>query len=457
MYSNFIKNKQISQCAAGFTPDETAYPESIKDHQRVGVTWACKRGKSALFFNTGLGKTLAQLSWADRVVQYTGKSVIIIAPLAVSHQTIREGEIFGVDVTLAADDGDINEPGIYITNYEKISRFNTAQFVGVVLDESSILKGMQGKIRKMITAAFASTQYKLSCTATPAPNDFMELGTQSEFLGIMSQVEMLAMFFIHDGGDTSKWRLKGHGKSKFWEWLSTWALFISNPADIGFDGAEYDLPPIKYHSYIIETQPTDTLFVEPAQSLLERNRARKDSIHERCEKAAQIVNSMDTNSVVWCHLNDESKLLAKLIHGSVEVTGSDKDEHKTNAMLSFADGDIKCLITKPKIAGFGMNWQSTNQCVFVGLSDSWEAFYQAIRRQWRYGQTRTVDVHIVSADTEGAVVENIRRKDLQNIEMSTAMIGHMAEFTAKSIFGAKTEKTEYTADAEMILPSWVTL
>jgi len=455
MYDKFIEKKQTESINSGFDPDESFYPLGIKDHQSVSVTWACKRGRAALFFDTGLGKTLAQLAWAEQVYMKTDKPVLILAPLAVSHQTVREGDKFGIKVHIVADQTEIKGAGIFITNYEKLSHFDCDTFSGVVLDESSILKGMQGKIRKYITESFKKTPYKLSCTATPSPNDYMELGTQSEFLGVMSQVEMLAMFFIHDGSDTSKWRLKGHGKSKFWEWLSTWAIFLSNPADLGFDGDEYDLPPIHYHSYVIETVAEGSLFVEPAQGLLERNQARKSSIDDRVKKAAEIVNGLDENAVVWCHLNDESQKLKESINGAVEVKGSDKDNHKTESMIGFADNQIKCLVTKPKISGFGMNWQSTRHCVFVGLSDSWEAFYQAIRRQWRFGQSRDVHVHIVSADTEGAVVENIRRKDLQHKEMSKAMMGYMRELTQKSVLGAKIEKTDYYPSVEMRIPEWM--
>lgn len=454
-YESFILSKSVTGTNAGFNPNESTYPNQIKDHQRVSVTWACKRGRAAFFWDTGLGKTLGQTTWADQVVKHTGMPVLILAPLAVTHQTIREGLKFGHLLINANSDSDINEPCIYITNYEKLSKFDPSKFSGIVLDESSILKGMNGKTRILLTDMFSKTPYKLSCTATPSPNDFMELGTQSEFLGIMSQVEMLAMFFIHDGSDTSKWRLKGHGKTKFWEWLASWSIFLKSPKDLGFDASEYELPPIQYHNYVIETKPKGSLFVEPAQSLLDRNKARKDSIKDRCKKAAEIVNNLNENAIVWCHLNDESNMLAELINGSIEVKGTDTDEHKSTAMLAFADNKIKALVTKPKIAGFGMNWQSTHHCVFVGLSDSWESFYQAIRRQWRFGQEKDVHVHIVYADTEGAVIENIRRKETLNNELSKAMMAHIRQLTYKSVIGAKTEKMHYIANHIIELPEWV--
>ena len=419
------------------------------------VTWACQRGRAALFWDTGIGKTLAQLTWADQVVRHTGRPVLVLAPLAVSHQTQREGRRFGLHVQQANNAADIGDSGIYITNYEKLHKFDCSQFSGVVLDESSILKGMNGKLRRLITDSFSDTPYRLSCTATPSPNDYMELGTQCEFLGIMSQMEMLAMFFIHDGSDTSKWRLKGHGKSKFWEWLASWSVFLRSPSDLGFDGSEYNLPPINYQNYTVETKPVGSLFVEPAQSLQERNKARRESVHDRCRLAADIANRLDESAVIWCNLNDESTLLGRLIDGAVEVTGSDPDDHKAQSMMDFADGKIKSLVTKPKIAGFGMNWQSSRHCIFVGLSDSWESFYQAIRRQWRFGQSRDVIVHIVSADTEGAVIENIRRKDRQHEEMAAAMMDHMRDLMHHNVIGAQIERTDYLPSHEVVIPEWL--
>ena len=283
----------------------------------------------------------------------------------------------------------------------------------------------------------------------------MELGTQSEFLSIMSQVEMLAMFFIHDGSDTSKWRLKGHGRAKFWEWLSTWSIVLRSPSDIGYDDDGYNLPDIHYHEYIIETDPTDDMFVTVAQGLQDRNKARRDSVRERCEKAAHIANSIDDSVLIWCNLNDEGDLLEALIDDSVNVYGSMKPELKENNLIGFTDGDVKKLISKPSIAGFGMNWQHCNQVIFVGLSDSWEKYYQAIRRCWRFGQGRDVHVHIISADTEGAVVDNIKRKEKQNKDMGENMAKYMRGFTMSQINGAKTEKTDYVPTETIKLPSFI--
>jgi len=452
-YQQFLKQKAFRHVEAGFTPDALDYP--LFDYQEPIVRWALKRGKAAIFADTGLGKTIMQLAWADQVSKHTNGPVIVLAPLAVSSQTIEEGMKYGIHVEKANPGAAFFGPGIVITNYEQLHKFNPDDFRGIVLDESSILKGMDGRRRKEITEFGRHIPYRLSCTATPSPNDFMELGTQSEFLGIMSQVEMLAMFFIHDGGDVSKWRLKGHGESKFFQWLATWAVVIRKPDDLGFDGSAHQLPPVVYHSHVVETVPEDALFVEPAQGLQDRNKARKSSVDDRVAKAAEIANSMDGQVLVWCHLNEESEKLTAAIRDAVEVKGSDKPEHKTSAMIGFAHGDVMVLVSKPKICGYGMNFQSCHQMIFVGLSDSWESYYQAIRRCWRFGQKKPVHVHIVSADTEGAVVENIRRKDQQNAVLGQKMVEHMKTMMDKEIFSAATTKTEYNPEKSIKMPSWV--
>lgn len=640
-YEEFIKSKEFKHVSSGFECGDLPYP--LFDYQEPIVKWALRRGKAAVFADTGLGKTIMQLAWADQVAKRTGCPVIILAPLAVSNQTIKEGEKYGIDVSKAIPGAPMFGPHIVITNYEQLHKFDPDYFKGIVLDESSILKGMDGRRRKEITEFGSGISYRLSCTATPSPNDFMEIGTQSEFLGIMSQMEMLAMFFIHDGSDTSKWRLKGHGQRKFFEWMATWAVVIRSPEDLGFDGSRHKLPPVEYHSHVIETDPDGSLFVEPAQGLQERNKARKDSVSRRVAKAAEIANSLDGPVLVWCNLNDESERLAELIDDSVEVKGSDTPEHKVDAMLWFlgyddlvltSNGKIKkaapcqtqntsentiskteskrlrppqsgnqtteriekntcesmskvtganseeplsskknttgsgesgtpaiksigseqyqksqittqqtqtndsssesentgssqkttggclksreegalyadaltldaqkkkgstlttamiqegsedyfaptaikasensttiqkdsgepqntlerTLISKPRIFGYGLNLQHCHQMIFVGLSDSWESYYQAIRRCWRFGQTEVVQVHIISADTEGAVVENIRRKDAQNNELGAEMVKHMKTMMEKEIFSASIEKTEYNAKQEMRVPQWL--
>jgi superfamily II DNA or RNA helicase len=451
-YQQFLQRKQFRPVSAGFEPELSGYP--LFDYQRDIVRWAGMRGKAAIFADTGMGKTIMQLAWADQVAKHTGNPVLILAPLAVSDQTIKEGRKFGIHVeryTFA----DVFGPHVLITNYEQLHNVKADQFDGVVLDESSILKGMAGKIRNQVTEMFSGTPYRLSCTATPSPNDFMELGTQSEFLGIMSQVEMLAMFFIHDGSDTSKWRLKGHGKRKFFEWLATWAVFISKPSDLGYSDEGHELPPLIFHEHVIDSGITEGLFAPIASGLLDRNRARKDTVDARVEEAATIANGIKGQCLVWCHLNEESEKLTAAVDYAVQVTGSDDPEHKVAAMLGFADGEVRAMVTKPKIAGFGMNWQSCNQMVFVGLSDSWEQFYQAVRRCWRYGQTKPVHVHIVSADVEGGVLANIKRKESQHRQLKAEMINVMRDKTLKQLGMAKQEKTEHNNTMAMEIPSWV--
>ena len=452
-YQEFIAAKSFRHVEAGFSPDALPYP--LFDYQDPIVRWALKRGKAAIFADTGLGKTIMQLAWADQVAKHTKGPVLILAPLAVSNQTIEEGDKYGIHVEKANPCAAFFGPGVVITNYEQLHKFNPDDFQGIVLDESSILKGMDGRRRREITEFGQHIPYRLSCTATPSPNDFMELGTQSEFLGIMSQVEMLAMFFIHDGGDVAKWRLKGHGEAKFFQWLATWAIVIRSPDDLGFDGSRHALPELVYHSHVIETEPEESLFVEPAQGLQDRNKARKDSVRDRVSKAAEIANGMEGQVLIWCNLNEESELLTASIRDAVEVKGADSPEHKTDAMMGFSHGSVRILVSKPRICGFGMNFQGCQQMIFVGLSDSWESYYQAIRRCWRFGQTKPVHVHVVSADTEGAVIENIQRKDKQNQVLGEKMVKHMKTMMDKSIFAAATTKTEYNPEKSIKMPSWL--
>jgi superfamily II DNA or RNA helicase len=451
-YQNFIKKKEFNPIMSGFDPD-LSWNSYLKDFQLDIVRWAVNRGRAAIFADTGLGKTLMQLSWAFCVTMKIGKPVLVLAPLAVSDQTIEEGKKFGIHVEKLKSD--VFGPGIYIINYEQLKNVDVSQFGGVVLDESSILKGLDGRLRKMITDSFRHTPYKLSCTATPSPNDLMEFGTQSEFLGVMSLVEMLAMFFIHDGENTSKWRLKGHGRRKFWEWLSTWAVFIRKPSDYGYDATGYDLPPLNIIDHVVESGITDGLLPWIAQSLSERGEARKKTVDQRVSVAAEIANSVDGQCLIWCNLNDESQKLASSIDDAYEVFGSQKPEEKSKLLLGFSHGDVSRLVTKPKIAGFGMNWQGCNNMVFTGLSDSFEQYYQAVRRCWRFGQTKQVNVHIVSADSEGAVTANIKRKEQLHEEVSNEMIKAVGEFTAKQLGRSCQNKTEYKPTKKMEIPSWM--
>lgn len=461
-YQNFIESKKINPIISGFDVVDESLNHNLFDFQRAIVKWALKRGRAAIFADTGLGKTLMQSTWAHEVVRHTGKNVLIFAPLCVATQTVNEGVKFGIEINYCRDHDGIKD-GINITNYEMMDKFDLSQFAGVVLDESSIIKNRDGKTRNAMIESCKQVPYKLSCTATPSPNDFMELGNQVEFLGIMNMTEMLAMYFVNDAGDTGTWILKGHGKAKFWEWMATWAVCIRSPADIGFDGSKYILPPLNMVGHIVESATTFGLFADVAQGLMERNQARRDSIDDRVAKCAEIVNASNEQFVVWCHLNNEAERLVSLIPDAVDVSGSDSIEHKEKTITGFLNGSIRVIVSKPKILGAGMNLQCCHNTCFVGLSDSWEQYYQAIRRFYRFGQTKEVNVHVISAESEGAVVENIRRKELQNNEMGASMVNHMATSMKKEIFGLNVEKSEYerdvvkTADYELHLADCVEL
>jgi hypothetical protein len=446
-YQEFIENKKLREVSSGFeiSLDEIAPP--LFEFQKVLVRWAIGRGRAAIFADTGLGKTAMQTTWADLVVKHTGKPVLILAPLSVAHQTIREAAKFGIEAAYHRSQPQ-NPQGVVVTNYEMMDRFNFRDFGGLVLDESSILKSHDGKTRSAILEASRSVPYRLSCTATPSPNDFMELGNQAEFVGVMSREEMLAMFFIHDGGDTAKWRLKGHGEEKFWEWLSTWAVVIRKPSDIGFDDGAYDLPALHIHEHIIETDrpAPGQLFALPAIGLNEQRAAKRESMDERVAAVAALVNNSSDPWLVWCHMNAESDALGKAIPDAVTVSGSDSIDHKERAMDGFTDGIYRDLVSKPSICGYGMNWQHCNNMTFVGLDHSFESFYQAIRRCWRFGQTEEVNVHVFLSDVESPILDSIKRKEAQHNEMSARMVEHMKGFMQRRIFGMTSEKSEYTRD-----------
>lgn len=446
-YEQFLEAKAITDVSSGFDLEESEITAPLFDFQRVLVRWALARGRSAIFADTGLGKTAMQTTWAHHVSEHTGKPVLILAPLSVAHQTAHEAEKFGVKAVYHRTHPD-NASGIIITNYEMMDKFRFTEFAGVVLDESSILKSHDGRTRTAILDACRKVPYRLSCTATPSPNDFMELGNQAEFVGVMSREEMLAMFFIHDGGDTAKWRLKGHGEEKFWEWLSTWAVVIRKPSDIGFEDDAYNLPPLHIHEHIIEVDrpAPGQLFAMPAITLNEQRAAKRESMDDRVHALSAIVNNSTDPWLVWCHMNDESAALGKAIHDAVTVSGADTIEHKESAMDGFTDLKTRVLVSKPSICGYGMNWQHCNNVAFVGLDHSFESFYQAIRRCWRFGQTKPVNVHVYLTDIERPILDNIKRKEQQHNEMSERMVEHMREFMKRRVFGMQAEKSEYVRD-----------
>lgn len=451
-YQEFLKQKLIihhshgHECLADLS---LAIP-----FQRPCIEWACQKGRSALFHDTGLGKTFQQLLWSDSVVKETKGKVLIVAPLSVSSQTVREGKKFGIKVNKIRHEQDIR-PGINITNYEILNHFNCSQFDGVVIDESSVLKNYSGKIRNEIISLFRNTPYRLACTATPAPNDQMEICNHAEFLGIMSRVETLATFFVHDGSETSKWRLKGHAQKDFWKWMASWSLMVKKPSDIGFENAGYDLPPlnIDYHFVNYGSASQGKLFKDLAVSLDEQRNVRKKSIRDRFNKLKEILT--DDQAIIWCDLNDESAFLKKNLNDSIEIKGSDSPEYKEQGIIDFLDGKYKYLISKASIFGFGINAQAVSDMYFFGLNHSYEQFYQSIRRCWRYGQTKPVNVSVIVTDAEQPIIDNIQRKHEQAETMGREMVKQMAEFTLAEIKKTQKEVSVYNAEKQFKMPSFV--
>ena len=425
-YKEFIENKRLKSVNCGFDVNIDDINPMLFDFQKTLVKWALHKGRCAIFADCGLGKTPMQLEWSKHIYNQTSGDILILAPLAVSMQTQREGQKFGIDVNICRSDDDVN-PGINITNYEMLHNFDVSRFMGVVLDESSILKNYTGKIRTQIIDTFLNTPYKLCATATPSPNDYTELGNTSEFLGVMTRSEMLSMFFINDTSDVGTWRLKGHVEdNKFWEWMSSWAVMLQKPSDLGFDDGKFILPELHIEQITIPYEgEKDTLFAYEAKTLTDRRDARRESLNDRVKQAANLVNNDDDLWLIWCDLNSESELLKNSINNSVEVKGSDKNDHKEKSLLGFADGNIKCLVTKPSIAGHGMNLQKCHNVIFVGLSDSYEQYYQAVRRCWRFGQNHPVNVYVITGEREGAVVDNIKRKEADMQKMYAGMVDHI--------------------------------
>ena len=453
-YKNFLTNKVQFNKPKGFNIEQLN--PMLYDFQSDIVKWSLKQGMTAIFADCGLGKTPMQLEWAQKVCEHTGGDVLILAPLAVSQQTVREGEKFGIKVKYCRNQKDA-EKGITITNYEMLDAFD-GKYRGVVLDESSILKSYSGVFRNKIIERFVDTDFKLACTATPAPNDYMELANHAEFLGILKRQEMLSMFFVHDGGDTQQWRLKGHAEDKFWEWLCSWSVMIKRPSDLGYDDNGFILPELNIEEIVVPVDLTEStngmLFRMPDDTLQGRQKERRSTVDIRVSACASLINGNDEPWIVWCNLNDESAELTRSIKKSVEIKGSDKRQHKEDSMMGFSDGSIKRLITKPKIAGFGMNWQHCNNIAFVGLSDSYEQFYQAVRRCWRFGQKKPVNCYIITAETEGVVVENIKRKEKNAAKMATEMVKHMSVYNKENIKMKKQNTKEKYVEKSVDGDTW---
>jgi DNA modification methylase len=428
-YEEFLASKSRAVANAGIAP--LPIRNCLFPYQRAIVERALKQGRFACFADTGLGKALMELEWARQISESTGGKVLILAPLAVTRQIVKEADKFDYAITIAADGSEVSD-GITVTNYEKLHKFNANKdFIGIVLDESSVLKGWGTETRKALTEFARYIPYRFCGTATPAPNDLIEISNHAEFLGILTDKEIIALYFTQDGNTTQNWRLKGHAKKPFYRWLASWSCAVRKPSDIGeFDDSAHALPPLNYHHHTVEPsiENLSTLFAMQASTLREVRQAKRDSLTDRVTKCAQIVNDSDEFWIVWCELNIESEALKKAIPDSVELKGSRSDKEKESILERFSAGEIRVLITKPSIAGFGLNWQHCHNMAFVGLSYSFEQQYQAIRRCWRFGQEKPVNVHYVTSVQEGNIVAAVKHKEKEYNTMMQSLIVEMKDF-----------------------------
>lgn len=440
-YGEFIRNKAKFRDDAGFEPMDV--PPFLLDFQRYLFEWSCRKGRSATFADCGLGKTVMQLAWADQVYRHSGKPVLILAPLAVVPQTVEEALRFGFDAGRDKCDNPIK-----VTNYQRLSWFDPSSFAGIVCDESSILKSYSGSLRTAIIDFMKGVKYRSLYSATPSPNDFMELGNSVEALGLMRRVEMLATYFVHDGGDTGKWRLRGHAHDPFWGFVASWARAVRRPSDLGFDDTRFILPELRTHEHLLDSKPQQGFLFPVEATTLDSQRAeRKATLSERCEAVAEIANRNKQPFVAWCSLNDESKMLGKLIDGAEEVNGSMSEEQKEELFENFRHGNIRAIVTKPSMAAFGMNWQHCNAMSFFP-SHSHEQYYQALRRCWRFGQVNPVDVHVVTTTSESAVMQNLKRKEEQATEMFARIVDNMKAYY-------KQADNNYYPSQKASVPSWL--
>ena len=436
-YEDFLEHKSQSDVYSGFEP--LWMPEFLFPFQKSLVDWGLRKGKDAIFADCGLGKTPIQLVWAQNVVEKTNKRVLILTPLAVSHQTIQEANKFDIKAN-RSHEGKLFD-GINVTNYEQLHKYNSNDFAGCVCDESSILKSYDGKTREEITEFMRRMPYRLLATATAAPNDWIELGTSSEALGELGHIDMLNRFFKNeaansslrrDHGETVKWRLKHHAEVPFWRWVSSWARALRRPSDLGFDDNGFILPPLEERMHLVEVKtPRDGfLFNLPAKDIFEQREERKHTIKERCNKVAELTCDMNGKepALVWCHLNEEGDLLEKLIPDSIQISGKDSDERKEEKFMAFTNGAARVLVTKPKIGAWGMNWQHCSHITYFP-DHSYEKFYQGIRRCWRFGQKKKVVVDIVTTEGEKIIMKNLKRKSDLADKMFSALVQEMTKAT----------------------------
>lgn len=455
-YREFIASKHIRFSPVGFEPDDLN--PNMFDFQRDISRWACNRGRFGGFLACGLGKALCQLECSRQIVRHTRKPVLLPAPLAVAQQAKREAEKFGIacNVKICRDQSDVEKDTICLTNYERLHKFDPDCFGGIVCDEGSSMKGQDSKIKETLTTAYHRVPYRQTWTATPAPNDYTEMGNQSEYLGIMRKAEMLATFFVNDGSDTSNWILRGHARGHFWDWMASWSVMIQSPADIGYDASRYVLPEIEYHHHVIEGEPTDGFFFSMgAKGLSDQRESLHKTMDARIERAISIVNSEpDEPWVIWCNMNEEGERLAASIPSSIEVAGRHSVDEKEERLLDFINGRHRVLIIKPKIGGFGLNLQFCRNTV-IFPTNSWEQWHQMIRRFYRFGQQRKVNVHCVVGEEETPIVENIMRKERDAENMASYIKDAMARITESEVKRVSRFIEDYKPERKMHLPSWI--
>jgi superfamily II DNA or RNA helicase len=457
-YGEFVAGKLSRIPSTGIDVSTSELPNGLFPHQVELVLWALRRGCAAIFADTGLGKTRMQLAWADAVHKHAGCDVLILAPLAVAAQTTAEGTEIGISVTHCRQADDVRS-GINITNYDRLHKFDPSRFGAIVLDESSCIKHHDTKTLAALLESFRETPFKLCATATPAPNDWTELGTHAEFLGVCTRIEMLSEYFVHDGAETQVWRLKGHARHVFWRWVSTWGAMVRKPSDLGHDDSRYILPPLTVQDHVVRCEGYEAesgmLFALEASSLSERRAARKSSMYNRVAECARMVNGTQEPWIVWCDLNAEADALRAAIPDAVEIRGPDDVDLKEQLLADFAAGKIRVLVTKPSIAGWGVNWQHCARIAFVGVTDSFEAYYQAVRRCWRFGQKREVFVHVFASDMEGAVLANLHRKEADAKAMAEALSNETRAAVNAEVHGTKRMTNNYQPQRAIAAPNWL--
>lgn len=443
-YSKFLASKRSVSTTVGIEVELDDIHPMLFPFQRTLVQWALRKGRCAIFADTGLGKTLISIECA----RLAGQRTLILAPLSVARQTVNEARKIGIDVHYTRSGNDLQQ--INITNYEMLEHFNPADFGMVILDESSILKSMASKTRDLLIEMFADTPYRLAFTATPAPNDITEIANHAEFLGIMTRVEMLAMYFVHDSDTTAHggWRLKGHATDAFYRWMASWSMSVKKPSDIGFSDEGYNLPPLYTHPVIVRTEytPDGQLFFTGLKGIGDRSQARRGTTADRVASAVELVTGNDEQWILWTGMNDESSALAKAIPGSIEITGSDSPDAKIAAIEAFQSGDYRVLVTKARIAGYGINLQNCSHMAFIGLSDSFEDYYQCMRRCYRFGQHRPVNAYIILSDIEQEIYSNVMRKEEEATAMSKQLIEHVQAFERAEIERQTEQRWDYSED-----------